>query len=360
MPEPYDRTLRRRRTADPADAAPPAPPAEPVPQVPATAVAPAPVPPPAEPRRTTDLDALREVADMARADVAAMMEQFAPRRGSAATRPGQRVKGRVTRVTADTVFVDIGQKADASIARVELDAFVALGDEVDAFVLRTAHGELMLTLQLGGEALRDMLGEARESGIPVQGKVEKAGEHGFDVTLGGGVRAFCPISQMSGELGDAESWVGRTLPFRILDVRGREAVVSHRSFADEAAREEKARRLTEVEVGSVHDATVVTLREFGAFVRTADGIDGLVHISNLANKRIAHPSEVVKEGDTVRVRVLAVDPARRRVDFGVRQADTAAPPPAAGSGRASGAPSPSTAGSFGTFGSLLANVKPKK
>jgi small subunit ribosomal protein S1 len=311
-------------------------------------------------RAPTDLDALRAVADMDRTELDAMMAAFAPRKTVERLRQGQRVKGRVTRIGSDTVFLDVGQKADATIDRVELDAAVCVGDLVEAYVVSTKNGELHLTRSIGGDSVREMLDEAKANGIPVQGKVEKAGDHGFEVSLPGGVRAFCPISQMGpgGDVGDAAAWVGRTLTFKVLDVRGREAVVSHRSFAEEAEREAQAAAFATLREGEVHDAIVVTLRDFGAFVRLENGIEGLVHISNLSTKRVKHPSEAVKEGESVRVRVLGVDLARRRVDFGIRQAEEGAAATAAPRG-----PRPELSSgdaTFGTFGALLGAVKVKK
>lgn len=358
MSEFADRSLRRRPAKGPV--APEAPVAAEPPAAPVEVAAPA-APVRAEPRVPTDFDALRAVADMDRAEVDAMMAAFAPRKGGERLRQGQRIRGRITRIGADTVFVDIGQKADASIDRVELDASAAIGDALEAYVVSTRNGELHLTRSLGGDSVREMLDEARSNGIPVQGKVEKAGEHGFEVLLSGSVRAFCPMSQMgpNGDAGDAASWVGRTLSFKILDVRGREAVVSHRGFAEEAAREAQSQAFAELKEGDVLEGTIVSLRDFGAFVRLESGIDGLVHISNLGSKRVKHPSEVVKEGDVVRVRVLGVDHARRRLDLGIRQAEEGGssapsaprgPRPELSSGNAA----------FGTFGALLGGVKVKK
>ncbi|MFZ5477815.1 MAG: S1 RNA-binding domain-containing protein [Myxococcota bacterium] len=341
--------VRRRRA--PADDAPPAP------EKPVDAPAPrldAPPPAPPAPRVPTDLEGLRQVAEMDRSEIDALLAEFSPRKGAERLHKGQRVRGRVTRVTGSTVFVDVGEKADASIERFELDADVAPGDALDAFVIVAREGEVRLTRSLGGDATREMLDAARDERIPVQGKVVGHNEHGLEVQLSGGVRAFCPTSQVEagGAPYEAEAWVGRTVTFRVLDVRGREAVVSHRAIADLEAQEAQTRTLAEVKEGDVFEGTVTKLADFGAFVKLPNGLEGLVHLSNLANKRISKAADVVQAGQQVRVRVLAVDTARRRLSLGIKQAEDAVAPVPAGE-RSQG-------GSFGTLGSLLGAVKVRK
>jgi small subunit ribosomal protein S1 len=303
----------------------------------------------------TDLEGLRQVAEMDRGEIAALLAEYSPRKRTERLQKGQRVRGRVTRVTASTVFVDVGEKADASIERIDLDAEVSPGDTLDAFVIGIKDGEVRLTKSLGGDATRDMLDAARDERIPVQGKVTGHNEHGLEVQLSGGVRAFCPMSQAAAggaEVTDAAEWVGRTLTFRVLDVRGREAVVSHRAIADEAARAAEGQALAAVKEGEVFEGIVTKLAEFGAFVKLPNGLEGLVHLSNLANKRVAKAADVVQQGQQVRVRVLGVDTARRRLSLGIKQAEDAVAPVPMGE-RSQG-------GSFGTLGSLLGGVKTRK
>lgn len=344
------RPPRRRRPASdlPADPGVAEVPGEPA----APAAAPAAEPPRA--RVPTDLGALQAVADLDRAQLDALMAEFSPRKGGAGPRKGDRVRAVVSRVTGSTVFVDVGGKADGAVDRLDFSADVAVGDVVELYVVGTKDGELRLTRSLGGDATRDMLDEARANGIPIQGKVGARNEGGFEVLLSGNVRAFCPVSHIDVHADEAEldTYVGRTLAFRVIDLRGRDVVVSHRAIAAEEARADQGRRLAEMQVGSVHDGTVVTLRDFGAFVRLANGLEGLVHISNIGDRRVKHPSEALTEGQAVRVRVLAVDAARKRVDLGMRQVDA---PVEAEPGAA-----PAQAGSFGTLGALLAGVQVRK
>ena len=236
------------------------------------------------------------------------------------------------------------------------DASAAVGDTLEAFVVSTRDGEVRLARSIGGDATRSLLDEAVEGKIPVQGRVNSRNEHGFEVILSGNVRAFCPLSQMERTIPEEEldTWVGRPLSFRVLDNRGREPIVSHRAIAEAEARESADRALATMKEGEVLDGTVTSIREFGAFVKLANGVEGLVRLPNLAKKRVSDPKTAVQEGQAVRVRVLGVDVTRRRLDLGIRQVEEGDAPVANERGPSS------TGGSFGTFGSLLSGVQVKK
>jgi small subunit ribosomal protein S1 len=295
------------------------------------------------------------------AEVHAMMEAFAPAKSTGPLRQGQRVRGTISRLTPTLAFVAIGGKGDASIDRVELDPSVELGSAIEAYVLSTKDGEIRLTRSLGGDATRELLDEAVTNRIPVQGKVVSRNEHGFEVQISGGVRGFCPLSQIDHvPEADLDAYIGRSLSFRVLDVRGKEAVVSHRAIAQVEAREEADRALANIREGEVYDGVVTGLREFGAFVRIAAGLEGLVHLSNLGKNRVNHPSEVVTEGQEVRVRVLSVDIERKRLNLGIRQADDSGPASAAPTAPGRRAEPMTTGGSFGTLGALLQGVQVAK
>jgi small subunit ribosomal protein S1 len=311
---------------------------------------------PVTPRAPTDFDGLREVADMDRDELTAMLEAFAPGKRTP-FRQGQRVRGVITRLTPTIAFIGVGGKADASIDRVELPEGAAEGSTVEAYVVSTKDGEIRLARTIGGDTTRALLDDAVENKIPVQGKVESRNDHGFVVQLSGGVRAFCPNSQIDYVVEpDLDVYIGRSFSFRVLDVRGREAVVSHRAIAEIEAREASDRALVDVKEGEVYDGVVTGIREFGAFVRISVGVEGLVRLGNLAKRRVSDAASVVQEGQEVRVRVLSVDLNRKRLDLGIRQVDDT-------DTESAGAPRPTrredmtTGGTFGTFGALLGGVK---
>lgn len=307
------------------------------------------------PRAPTDLDGLREVAEMDRAEIAAMLDAFAPAKRSGGFRQGQRIRGTITRLTPSLAFVSTGGKADASIDRVELPADADVGSMIDAYVVSTKDGEVRLARTLAGDATRALLDDAVEQKIPVQGKVESRNDAGFVVQLSGGVRGFCPASQIDhSPEPELDAYVGRTLMFRVLDVRGREAILSHRAIAEIEAREAADRAIGTLAEGQIHDGVVTGIREFGAFVRLGNGVEGLVRLPNLAKRRVSDAASVVQPGHAVRVKVLGVDLARKRVDLGIRQLEEGDAPPAE---RGLSREELTTGGSFGTLGALLGGVK---
>ncbi|MDP2313017.1 MAG: S1 RNA-binding domain-containing protein [Pseudomonadota bacterium] len=313
------------------------------------------------PRAPTDFDGLRSIADLDPAEIAAAMAAFAPARSTGPLRPGQRVRGAISRLTSTLAFVSVGAKSDASIDRAELKPDVAMGDLLDAYVVSVKDGEVRLSRSLGGDSTRALLDEAVESKIPVQGKVVSRNENGFMVELSGGVKAYCPNSQIDHQPeADLDAYIGRSLSFRVLDVRGREAKVSHRAIAEIEARAAADVAITTIVEGEVYEGVVTGIREFGAFVRIASGVEGLVRLPNLSKKRVESAAAAVTEGQAVRVRVLSVDLPRKRVDLGIRQVDetdTATP----SEQQPRRAEQLTTGGTFGTLGALLQDVRvPKK
>lgn len=314
---------------------------------------PSPTRPPAA-RPDIDVD-LAGVADLSRGDLDALFTDFAPRNRPGGFRKGQRIRAVISRITDSVVFFDIGGKADAAMERIDVPPEAQQGDVLDAFVLSIKDGEVRLTLSVSGEATRELLDEAKENGIPVQGKVTAANEHGFDVELSGGVRAFCPMGQIDRVIDpDPTTYVGRSLVFKVLDVRGRDAIVSHRAIADEEARASRGEKLLELKEGEVYEGTVTSVRDFGAFVRLPNGTEGLVHISNIGKARLNKASDALTDGQVVNVRVLSVDVPRQRVNLGIRQAaDTQAETPREQRGSSSAGQN-----TFGTMAGLLGAVKP--
>src|SRR5207302_1234446 len=132
----------------------------------------------------------------------------------------------------------------------------------------------------------------------------------------GSVRAFCPGSQIDRRRIEGAQYVGLRLSFRItkLEAGGRNVVVSRRQLLEEEAAQQARVVWAELRVGAVVAGTVTSLRDFGAFVELAPGIDGLVHVSRLAlDRRVSHPRQIVSIGDTVDVTVVELDLVKRRI-----------------------------------------------
>src|SRR6202008_1234432 len=193
---------------------------------------------------------------------------------------GQAVKGRVIQITSDHVFVDVGGKGEAWIDRAELtdDAGrlrVAVGDEVEATVVGT------------GAQAREALELAAQSGVTVEGRVAAVIKGGYEVTLGG-LRAFCPFSQMDLRRVESEQeYVGRVLEFRVTKYgeNGRNIVVSRRQLLQEQAAKAAEETRKKLVPDAILTGTVASLADFGAFVDLG-GVQGLVPMSELLHYRV--------------------------------------------------------------------------
>lgn len=228
---------------------------------------------------------------------------------------GQVIDATVIQIGQDSVFVDVGTPGDGRIARSELtdasgELGVKVGQKLRATVVdaRPDAPVLAVALGRGGEVDTTALALAQQSGAPIEGRVTQAVKGGLEVELGG-VRAFCPASMVDvGFVAELEPYVGRVLEFKVMEIRdgGRSVVVSRRARLEDQRRE-RARDLKEqLAPGADLDGTVHAIERHGAVVDLG-GIEGFVHISELAPHRVARVEDVVKAGDPVRVRVLAVE-----------------------------------------------------
>ena len=247
-------------------------------------------------------------------------------RAAPALRPGSRVAGRVVAVSADTVLVDVGGRsegvADASeFLNEDGTLSVEVGQTLQWVVLVTGE-PLQLSRGLRAPKGPSLAGlkQARESGLPVQDRVTAVNKGGLEVELGG-VRGFCPLSQMDdGYVEDASAFVGRTLEFVVTEVDEARArvVVSRRRLLQERKDSQRRERMAALAVGQELEGRVTRIEPFGAFVDLG-GVDGLVHVSEIAATRVRHPRDVLAPGETVRVRVLRIEPEKRRIALSIRR-----------------------------------------
>jgi small subunit ribosomal protein S1 len=252
-------------------------------------------------------------------DFAALFEQQLKSGKDEGTRKlerGQVVQGTVVAIGEDVVFVDVGTKSEGRVERNTLlddkgTLRVAVGDKLRLTVVRTGGREpMLLAASLGGAGVdAATLDLARQSGTPVEGEITKAVKAGLEVDVGG-VRAFCPASQIEiGYAGDLAAYVGQRHFFRVLEVRdnGRSVVLSRKALL-QAEREQKgAELLGRLEVGAEMDGIVQSIQPYGVFVDLG-GVEGMVHVSELAHNRVASPNDVVSVGEQVRVKVLSIEP----------------------------------------------------
>jgi small subunit ribosomal protein S1 len=255
-------------------------------------------------------------------------EDFATLFAREAARPvlevGQIVKGRVIQIAAESIFVDVGGKGEAWIERAELTddegrLRVAVGDEVEATVVSTGD-EVRLSHKLRqGAQARQALAVAAQTGIPVEGKVAAVIKGGYEVTVGG-LRAFCPFSQMDvRRVETAEEYVGRVLEFRVVTYsdNGRNLVLSRRRLLEERAADAAEETRKKIIPGAVLTGTVASLADFGAFVDLG-GVQGLVPLSELSHSRVSRPADRLSVGETVTVKVLRIDQEKGRISLSLK------------------------------------------
>ena len=260
---------------------------------------------------------------------AEMFEKSQKEKGNRLT-PGQKVTAKILKISSEWVFIDSGHKGEGVIDRKEFQDLdgnltVAEGDNVSAFFTSSRHGEMRFTTKVGGGAGgSSQLEEAFQSGLPVEGVIEKEIKGGYEVRLAGTTRAFCPFSQVSlRRVDDPASLVGSRLTFRITAYgeRGRNIVVSRRVLLEEEQQRMKEEARASISEGQVVTGTVTSLRDFGAFVDIG-GLEGLIPMAELGWTRVKSASDVLSVGQQVRVAVKAIDHERDRISLSLKDTQT--------------------------------------
>ncbi len=368
--------------------------------------------------------------------------------------PGQMVEAAIVKISAEWIFLDLGGKGEGYLDKKEMldeagSLTVKEGDTVRAYYVASDNNEMHFTARIGkGPGKQNQLEDAWRNQIPVEGTIAREVKGGFEVRIGGSVRAFCPFSQMGLRRNEQQAeTIGKSFTFLIAEYGedGRNIVLSRKVIVENEKRNRKealraglsegmkvkgtvtsiqkfgafvdiggvegllpvseiawartekvgdvltvgqdveviikkldwennrfsfslkdampdpwARVADAYPAGSYHSGKVARLTPFGAFVTLADGVDGLIHISRLgAGKRIAHPKEVLKEGQTVEVRIEAVDLAQRKLSLSLgevsREEEEAAATLQQYNDRASAEPQ-----NLGTLGELLKAKMEKK
>jgi len=238
---------------------------------------------------------------------------------------GEIVEGMIVAIGPEVALVDVGGKGEAVIAIDELknadgELEVALGDRVQGMVVSTSGG-LTLSRRLAGAAASDrQFEDAFHSGLPVEGKVEREVKGGYEVRIGR-QRAFCPISQIDVRGADASAYGGQVYQFRIIEYKegGSNIVVSRRALLEEEQRANAAEVRDKIVSGAVMTGRVISVRDFGAFVDLGAGVQGLLHVSEMSWSRVSAPSEIVKVGEEITVKVLRVDEDKQKISLGLKQ-----------------------------------------
>ncbi len=243
---------------------------------------------------------------------------------------GDVVSGKVVRIDKDEVLVDIGYKSEGVIPANELSIRksanpheeVELGEDVDALVLtkEDQDGRLLLSKKRARfEKAWRRIEAAAESGEPVEGTVIEVVKGGLIVDLG--VRGFLPASLVDiRRVQNLDDFLGQTIESKVIELnRSRNNVVlSRRAVLEEERKEVRQQILDRLQPGQIVEGAISNIVDFGAFV-DLDGIDGLIHISELSWSHVNHPSEILSIGQVVPVKVLDIDRERQRISLGLKQ-----------------------------------------
>jgi small subunit ribosomal protein S1 len=238
---------------------------------------------------------------------------------------GQTIEGTIVAIGPEVAFVDVGGKGEATIEVAELkdaegDIEVAVGDRIQAMVVSTAGGLTLSRKLARGAATDRQLEEAFRTGLPVEGKVDKAVKGGYEVRIGRS-RGFCPFSQIDTIRTDPAAHEGRVYEFRIIEYKegGRNLVVSRRALLEEAQKASAAEVRRSIVAGAVITGRVVSVREFGAFVDLGGGVQGLLHVSEMGWSRVSDTSQIATPGEEITVKVLRVDEDKQKISLGLKQ-----------------------------------------
>lgn len=265
-------------------------------------------------------------------DFASFEEMFAQSEKSMDRRlsVGDQFQGEILSIGKEEAFVSTGTPVDGMIFTRDLldenkQVKYKVGDVIDCVVTAIKGGEIRLAKKGSLAATTDSLEDAFDMELPVEGRVTETCNGGFRVSVQGKT-AFCPISQIDLKFAqDATEYVGRKFEFLItqFDSKGRNIVVSRRRLLELQRAENEGTFMLKHQPGAMLEGKVVRLERFGAFVELEPGIEGLIHVSELAWSRVNDPHEIVSLGQTVTVKLLKTEEidGKLKISLSLKQAD---------------------------------------
>ncbi len=242
---------------------------------------------------------------------------------------GEIVKGTVVDVSRDEVMIDIGFKSEGYIPASEFDSVendlpsVQVGDEIDVYIVRRedSEGQIVLSKKIADQTLVwDEITQAYESGSPIEGQVTERIKGGLRVTVGS-LRGFLPASQVElRPIQNLDQYIGEVFQMKVISMskRRHNIVLSRRAWLEAEMAEKKEEVLRTLEVGQQVTGVVKNITAFGAFVDLG-GVDGLLHKTDMAWKRINHPSEIVSIDEEIEVQVIAIAQESEKISLGLKQ-----------------------------------------
>lgn len=241
--------------------------------------------------------------------------------------PGTILKGRIVEITKDHVVVDVGLKSEGLVPIAEFSdpADIVLDGQVEVLLDQPEndHGQIVLSREKA-ERMRqwEHIMQNCEEGSIVKGRVLRKVKGGLMVDIG--MEAFLPGSQIDNKrIKNLDDYIGKTYEFKILKINSerKNVVVSRRELLEAERLSKKAELLENMNIGDVREGIVKNITDFGVFL-DLDGIDGLLHITDMTWKRIKHPSEMVHLGQKLDVMILSVDKDKGRVALGLKQKES--------------------------------------
>ncbi|MBI5102539.1 MAG: 30S ribosomal protein S1 [Nitrospirae bacterium] len=240
--------------------------------------------------------------------------------------PGQKVRADVVSISGDLVYIDLGGKSEGVIDLSEFtdkegNVTVKTGDSIEAFFVAVQNGTRKLTTLMNGYSTASLNGirEAFEAGLPVNGEVRREVKGGFEISVGG-VRCFCPFSQIDLKGGrEGGVYLGMTFPFKIFEFKenGKNIVLSRRALLEQERLEKFEAFKNTISVGMEVPVTVVSIQKFGAFVDLG-WVDGLIPVSELAWERVANASDVLSVGQKITAKVLSLNWDTNRITLSLK------------------------------------------
>lgn len=252
------------------------------------------------------------------------MEQLLQNSTLSNLKEGSVIKGMITAVRGHEVVVDIGAKAEGTIIAAEFTDVndLQIGSEIEVFLERIENkdGNPVISYDKAQQKKNweNILTKYQEGSI-VAGRVKERVGGGLVVNIG--VAAFLPASQIDVQQPkNLEQYIGQTYNFKILKINlsRKNIVISRRELIEEERQQKRRELLGKVKAGDICKGVVKNITDYGAFV-DLDGLDGLLHITDISWTRIAHPSEVLKVGEVINVMIIEVDVERERVSLGLKQ-----------------------------------------
>lgn len=235
--------------------------------------------------------------------------------------------GEILSISKEESFIATSTPNDAMILTVELldenkELKYKVGDKIEVVVIKTKGGEIRVARKGSRKSSSDMdsLEDAFDMELPIEGRVTEVCNGGFRVTINNKV-AFCPVSQMDLKVVDQQSYIDKKFDFIITKLEPRNIVVSRRRLLDQLKTENEGHFLGEAKTGDIFTGRVTRLEKFGAFVTLENGVEGLVHISEIGWSRLTDPGEVLHVGQNVSVKLLRSEEVdgRLKISLSIKQ-----------------------------------------